>query len=78
MEALLLAAEHDGPLMFARIGMMRRCTGTGPRKRQRRAGSAPRLTGSFDDRDQGEPLTVASAYPTPARCLPRSAPTYLT
>jgi len=23
MEALLLVAEHDGPTMFARIGMMR-------------------------------------------------------
>jgi hypothetical protein len=24
MEALLLVVEHDGPIMFARIGIMRR------------------------------------------------------
>jgi hypothetical protein len=29
MEALLLVAEHDGPTMFARIGMMRALNGDG-------------------------------------------------
>jgi hypothetical protein len=41
MEALLLVAEHDGPTMFARIGMMlainRRATKPTPKPRRKRA-----------------------------------------
>jgi hypothetical protein len=31
MQALLLVAEHDGPTMFARIGMMRALNGHRPK-----------------------------------------------
>ena len=34
MEALLLVAEHDGPTMFARIGMLRALNGTLARLRR--------------------------------------------
>jgi hypothetical protein len=38
MEALLLVAEHDGPTMFARIGVMRAL-----QRHKRKAAPAPRL-----------------------------------
>ena len=47
MKALLLVAEHDGPTMFARIGMMLALVRQ-PR-RSSHAGSAQRLTRSSDE-----------------------------
>jgi hypothetical protein len=52
MQALMLVAEHDGPTMFARIGVMRGLHRHMSRKwHQHRAASAARLTRSFDDPD---------------------------
>jgi hypothetical protein len=51
MEALLLVAEHDGPEMFARIGVMRRrYDGLSRTQHVRHAGRASKATGSFDYR----------------------------
>src|SRR5438132_13505260 len=55
MEALLLVADHDGPTMFARIGIMRALHTSQPR-RSRRAASARRHTASSEER-AGVPLS---------------------
>jgi hypothetical protein len=44
MEALLLVAEHDGPEMFARIGVMRRYDGLSRTQHVRHAGRASKAT----------------------------------
>ena len=53
-ELLMLVAEHGGDPMMARIAMMRALHRREPHEAQSRAGNAPKPTGSFDDRYQGE------------------------
>jgi hypothetical protein len=48
MKALLLVAEHGGPTMFARIGMMRALNRHKLKRHRHLVGNGRRLTGSFD------------------------------
>jgi hypothetical protein len=48
MQALLLVAEHNGPTMFARIGLMRAYEGINPKTAQHRAEKQTQLTNSSD------------------------------
>jgi hypothetical protein len=48
MEALIMMAERDGPMMFARIGVMLTQMGVGRKRYRHRPGSGSRLTGLLD------------------------------